>query len=40
MAGDAGAGRFYKRLGWTHMADRRGRDGQEVSTFSVDLTVP
>jgi ribosomal protein S18 acetylase RimI-like enzyme len=40
LAGDAGAGPFYKRLGWTHVTDRRNHDGQEVSMFSLDLTTP
>jgi ribosomal protein S18 acetylase RimI-like enzyme len=33
LAGDAGAGSFYKRLGWEHVEDRHGHDGQELSVF-------
>jgi ribosomal protein S18 acetylase RimI-like enzyme len=37
LAGDAGAGPFYKRLGWEHVEDRRGHDGQELSVFARPL---
>lgn len=34
---DAGAGGFYKRLGWTHVNDRPDHDGGMVSLFSRQL---
>jgi len=37
FAGEDGAASFYKRLGWEHLEDRRGRDGQELSVFSRRL---
>jgi GNAT superfamily N-acetyltransferase len=37
LAGDDGAGSFYKRLGWEHLEDRPSRDGHELSVFSKRL---
>jgi ribosomal protein S18 acetylase RimI-like enzyme len=37
LAGEDGAGFFYKRLGWEHLEDRGGRDGHELSVFSRRL---
>jgi ribosomal protein S18 acetylase RimI-like enzyme len=37
FAGQAGAGSFYKRLGWEHLEDRRGRDGWQLSVFARPL---
>jgi GNAT superfamily N-acetyltransferase len=37
LAGEAGAGTFYKRLGWEHLEDRRGRDGWQQSLFARPL---
>jgi len=37
LAGEDGAGSFYKRLGWEHLEDRRGHDGHELSVFSRRL---
>jgi GNAT superfamily N-acetyltransferase len=37
FAGQAGAGTFYKRLGWEHLEDRRGHDGWQLSVFARPL---
>jgi GNAT superfamily N-acetyltransferase len=37
LAGEAGAGPFYKRLGWEHLQDRRNHDGDELSVFARPL---
>jgi GNAT superfamily N-acetyltransferase len=37
FAGQAGASTFYKRLGWEHLEDRRGRDGWQLSVLARPL---
>ena len=36
-ANEAGAGGFYRRLGWEHRRDRAGHDGVRLSEFVLDL---
>ena len=33
LAGDAGAGRFYERLGWVRVDERRDRDGRLIAEY-------
>lgn len=37
MSGRAGAGTFYKRLGWEHLEDRSSHDGWQLSVFTRAL---
>jgi len=37
LAGPAGAGRFYERLGWTAVADRTDLDGHPITEYRLPL---
>lgn len=37
LAGEAGAGGFYVRQGWSHRGDQRNWDGQEVAVYGLGL---
>jgi ribosomal protein S18 acetylase RimI-like enzyme len=37
LAGDAGAGRFYKRLGWRYVGDQYNQEGHLVSRYRREL---
>jgi hypothetical protein len=39
LAGDAGAGRFYERLGWRYVTDQWNSEGHLVGRYMLTLAT-